>query len=79
MADVSVITGGAGGMVWRRRRSGREHPVVLCDVRQDRLDAALAALTDLRISAAAVNADVTDSAAVERLSRRRPASGTSRR
>lgn len=68
MADVSVITGGAGGMgLATAKVVGRDHPVVLCDVRQDRLDAALAALTDLGISAAAVNADVTDSAAVEGL------------
>jgi NAD(P)-dependent dehydrogenase (short-subunit alcohol dehydrogenase family) len=43
---------------------GRDHAVVLCDVRQDRLDAAVATLTDLGITATAVNCDVTDREAV---------------
>lgn len=46
---------------------GREHPVVLCDVRQDRLDSAVSALADLGISATAVNCDVTERQAVDRL------------
>ncbi len=63
-----MITGAAGGMgLATAKVVGREHPLVLCDIRQDRLDAAVAALTDLGISATVVNADVTDSAAVERL------------
>lgn len=46
---------------------GRDHPVVLCDVRQDRLDAAATALTDLDIPHAVVNCNVTDRQAVTRL------------
>lgn len=46
---------------------GRDQTVVLCDVRQDRLDAAATALGDLGIAARIVNADVTDRAAVDRL------------
>lgn len=46
---------------------GRDHTVVLCDVRQDRLDAAQAALTDLGITSTVVNCDVTDRDAVARL------------
>jgi NAD(P)-dependent dehydrogenase (short-subunit alcohol dehydrogenase family) len=46
---------------------GRDHAVVLCDVRQDRLDAAAAALKDLGMTATAVNCDVTDRQAVTRL------------
>ena len=39
MSDVTVITGGAGGMgVETAKIVGRDHTVVLCDVRQDRLD-----------------------------------------
>ena len=40
---------------------------MLCDVRQDRLDAAVAALTDLGVTTAAVNCDVTDRQAVAEL------------
>lgn len=43
---------------------GRDHTVVLCDVRQDRLDAAAATLKDLGITATVVNGDVTDRQAV---------------
>lgn len=46
---------------------GQDQAVVLCDVRQDRLDAAAAALSDLGIAATSVNADVTDREAVDRL------------
>ncbi|MEB3068070.1 SDR family NAD(P)-dependent oxidoreductase [[Mycobacterium] vasticus] len=68
MSTVSVITGGAGGMgLATAKVIGREHPVVLCDVRQDRLDAAAAALEDLEISATVINSDVTDRDAVVEL------------
>ncbi|OBK75031.1 SDR family oxidoreductase [Mycobacterium sp. 1274761.0] len=68
MSRVSVITGGAGGMgVATAKVVGRDHAVVLADVRQDRLDGAVAALDDLGISATAVNCDVTDRAAVDKL------------
>jgi len=43
---------------------GRDHTVVLADVRQDRLDAAAATLKDLGIDATVVNCDVTDRDAV---------------
>ena len=46
---------------------GREHTVVLADNRQDRLDAAAAALTDLGVQARAVHCDVTDRSAVAAL------------
>ncbi len=68
MSQVSVITGGAGGMgLATATIIGRDRAVVLCDVRQDRLDGAEAALNDLGISATIVNADVTDRQAVDRL------------
>jgi NAD(P)-dependent dehydrogenase (short-subunit alcohol dehydrogenase family) len=43
---------------------GRDQTVVLADVRQDRLDAAVTALEELGITATAVNCDVTDRRAV---------------
>ena len=68
MSRVAVITGGAGGMgLATARILGRDHDLVLCDVRQDRLDAAIATLTDLGVTATAVACDVTDREAVSRL------------
>ncbi|MGV0744069.1 SDR family oxidoreductase [Mycolicibacterium sp. XJ870] len=68
MNRVTVITGGAGGMgVASAEIVGRDQTVVLCDVRQDRLDAAAATLKDLGITATPVNCDVTDRQAVTRL------------
>ncbi|WP_036435071.1 SDR family oxidoreductase [Mycobacterium sp. URHB0044] len=65
MTRVAVITGGAGGMgLATAKIVGRDHTVVLCDVRQDRLDAAAATLKDLGMTATAVNCDVTDRQAV---------------
>ncbi|MET0704188.1 MAG: SDR family oxidoreductase [Mycobacterium sp.] len=68
MSQVAVITGGAGGMgLATAKIIGRDQPVVLGDVRPDRLDAAAAALADLGISATIVRCDVTDRAAVARM------------
>ncbi|MBP2455278.1 SDR family NAD(P)-dependent oxidoreductase [Mycolicibacterium lutetiense] len=68
MTRVTVITGGAGGMgLATAKVVGRDQTVMLCDVRQDRLDAAATALGDLGIAARIVDADVTDRAAVDRL------------
>ena len=80
MSRVSVITGGAGGMgLATAKIVGRDHTVVLCDVRQDRLDAAAAALKDLGVIATAVNCDVTDRDAVAGCSRPHRASARSPR
>ena len=46
---------------------GQGNPVLLCDVRQDRLDAAAATLGALGIEATAVNCDVTDRQAVDEM------------
>jgi len=63
-----VITGGAGGMgLATARIVGREHAIVLCDVRQDRLDGAVATLEGVGIAVTAVNCDVTDRVAVTEL------------
>ncbi|WP_082281941.1 SDR family oxidoreductase [Mycobacterium colombiense] len=65
MNRVSVITGGAGGMgLATAKIVGRDHTLVLCDVRQDRLAAAATTLQDLGIAATAVVCDVTDRRAV---------------
>ncbi|WP_046300399.1 SDR family NAD(P)-dependent oxidoreductase, partial [Mycobacterium sp. UM_Kg27] len=63
---VSVITGGAGGMgLATAKIVGREQPIVLCDVRQDRLDAAAGVLRELDV--VTVHCDVTDRDAVASL------------
>lgn len=63
-----MITGGAGGMgLATAKVVGQNHAVVLCDVRQDRLDVATRSLADLGIAPTVVNCDVTDRAAVVRL------------
>lgn len=60
-----MITGGAGGMgLATAKIVGRDHTVVLCDVRQDRLATAAAALNDLGMTPTIVNCDVTDRHAV---------------
>ena len=68
MSRVAVITGGAGGMgLATAKVVGRDHAVVLADVRQDRLDAAATTLKKLGITATIVNCDVTERDAVARL------------
>lgn len=60
-----MITGGAGGMgLATAKIVGRDRPVVLCDVRQDRLDSAAATLHGLGVNATVVHCDVTDRKAV---------------
>src|SRR5947209_761469 len=70
MNRVSVITGGAGGMgLATAKIVGRDHSLVLCDVRQDRLESAAATLEGLGMTPTAVNCDVTDRGAVADLLR----------
>jgi NAD(P)-dependent dehydrogenase (short-subunit alcohol dehydrogenase family) len=65
MSNVSVITGGAGGMgVATAKIMGRDHAIVLADVRQDRLDEAASILDGLGIAHTTINCDVTDRQAV---------------
>jgi NAD(P)-dependent dehydrogenase (short-subunit alcohol dehydrogenase family) len=74
---VSVITGGAGGMgLATAVVVGRDHHVVLSDVRRDRLDRAVEQLTDQGISCEADVCDITDRAAVDRLVRHAATRGT---
>ena len=68
MTRVSVITGGAGGMGRATAKVvGRDHALVLADVRQERLDEAVAELDGLGVTVTAVNCDVTDRSAVDAL------------
>jgi NAD(P)-dependent dehydrogenase (short-subunit alcohol dehydrogenase family) len=68
MSHVAVITGGAGGMgLATAKVVGHDHTLVLCDVRQDRLDEAARTLDGLGITVTAVNCDVTDRGAVDAL------------
>ena len=68
MDTVTVITGGGGGMgVATAKVVGPRGPVVLADVRAERLDHAMAALAGLGITATAVHCDVTDRRAVDDL------------
>ncbi len=68
MTAVSVITGGAGGMgLATAKIVGRDHAVVLGDVRQQRLDTARTTLDELGIAVTAVHCDVTDRGAVAAL------------
>ena len=65
MDRVSVITGGAGGMgLATAKIVGRDHTLVLCDVRQDRLSTAAATLEELGMPVTVVNCDVTDQRAL---------------
>jgi NAD(P)-dependent dehydrogenase (short-subunit alcohol dehydrogenase family) len=66
--SVAVVTGGAGGMgLATARILGRDHVVVVSDVRQAALDAAMAELAALGITAQAAVADITDRGSVHAL------------
>jgi NAD(P)-dependent dehydrogenase (short-subunit alcohol dehydrogenase family) len=68
MTRTAVITGGAGGMgLATAKILGRDHRVVLTDVDQGRLDAAVAELTGLGIEATGVVGDITDPSSVRAL------------
>lgn len=66
--QTAIITGGAGGMgLATAKILGRDHHVVLADLGQDRLDAAVAELAALGIESEGVVADITDRASVDAL------------
>jgi NAD(P)-dependent dehydrogenase (short-subunit alcohol dehydrogenase family) len=67
MSKVAVITGAGGMGKPTAKIIGRDHTVVLCDVRQDRLDETGTALDGLGITSKAINCDVTDRQAVAEL------------
>ena len=77
MPTVSVITGGAGGMgLATAKIIGREHPVLICDIVQERLDRAAEELRALGIGCETATCDVTDRAAVEAVANQAAAMGT---
>lgn len=68
MEQTAVITGGAGGMgLATAKILGRDHRVVIADLDQVRLDAAVAELAALGIDAGAAVCDITDRASVDAL------------
>ncbi|MGA8328095.1 MAG: SDR family oxidoreductase [Mycobacterium sp.] len=68
MGQVSVITGGAGGMgLAAAKILGRDRTVVIADVRQDRLDSAAAQLDSTGIKCTPMSCDITDRTAVAQL------------
>src|SRR5262245_11448706 len=68
MRDVTVITGGAGGLgLATAKIVGRDRFVVLSDVGQDRLAAAVAELERLGVPCKAVACDITDRESVVEL------------
>lgn len=63
--STAVITGGAGGMgLATARLLGRDHRIVIADLGQDRIDAAVDQLTALGITASGIECDVTDEQSV---------------
>lgn len=66
--ETAVITGGAGGMgLATAKIMGRDHRIVLADVGQERVDAAVKELLALGVEAFGVVCDITDRASVDRL------------
>ncbi|MYM64835.1 SDR family oxidoreductase [Pseudomaricurvus sp. HS19] len=66
--NLSVITGGAGGMgLAAARLMGRDHHILICDVNQARLDAAREELIAAGITCDAERCDITDRKSVEAL------------
>ncbi|MBV9487903.1 MAG: SDR family NAD(P)-dependent oxidoreductase, partial [Frankiaceae bacterium] len=65
---VAVITGGAGGMgLATAKIMGTNHRLLLSDVSDDRLDAAVAELRAAGVDADATRCDVTDGDSVRAL------------
>lgn len=68
MKKITVITGGAGGMgLATAKILGRDHHIVICDVNQQRLDAAIAELTQLGVSCSSMVCDITNRDSVDAL------------
>lgn len=68
MTDVTVITGGTGGMgLATAKVVGKQNHVIISDLDQSRLDAAAEELALLGVSCESLLCDVTDSKSVEAL------------
>ena len=69
--NVTVITGGAGGMgLATAKIMGKDHHVVIVDINQERLENAVQELEGLGISCTSVVCDITDRASVDALVKR---------
>ncbi len=65
---VAVITGGAGGMgLATAKLLGRDHHLLICDIDQQRLEAAQRELQDLGFRCATTVCDIADRSAVDAL------------
>ncbi len=68
MDKIAIVTGGAGGMgLATATILGRDHRLVLGDVKQEQLDAAVVQLRDLGIHADGVAGDISDPKSVDAL------------
>jgi NAD(P)-dependent dehydrogenase (short-subunit alcohol dehydrogenase family) len=79
MNQTAIVTGGAGGMgLATARILGSDHRVVIADVNQQRLDEAVAQLSEDGVDAVAARCDITSRKSVEDLFREADADGTLR-
>lgn len=68
MKKVSVITGGAGGMGFATAKLlGKDQHVLICDVRAERLETAVAELRKLGVECDSLVCDITDRKSVDAL------------
>lgn len=68
LKEISLITGGAGGMgLATAKIVGRDHYVVLCDLKQEALDRAMDELERLNINSTSFTIDVSNREAVYEL------------
>ncbi|MFJ3034958.1 SDR family NAD(P)-dependent oxidoreductase [Curtobacterium pusillum] len=68
MTDTAIITGGTGGMgLATAELLGADHRIVLADLDQTRIDAAVGELARLGIDATGIACDITDRASVDAL------------
>lgn len=77
MTKVTVITGGAGGMgLATAKIIGRDHHVIIADVNQQRLDAAIVELQQAGVSCDSSICDITEQSSVDALVAFSTAKGT---
>lgn len=68
MADVSIVTGGAGGMgLAVAKLLAKNHCVIICDINKNKLEHGLSLLKKINENVYGIECDITDSASVDRL------------
>ncbi|NPU94370.1 MAG: SDR family oxidoreductase [Gammaproteobacteria bacterium] len=68
MKNIAIITGGAGGMgLATAKVLGSDHHVIICDINQKKLDAAIAELKQHHISCDSVVCDISNRDSVDAL------------